>query len=122
MSLFECPKCNSRLRKEWDEYERLAKLGKVSLRMKHGVKLEFKTEKSEAVQRTLFFDIPENLVITFKRYTVKDKYRTKRQDPLEFPPLLNLDDNMLHRVHKDSINKRVMESMPHNHVEESYER
>ena len=29
---------------------------------------------------------------------------------------------MLHRVHKDSINKRVMESMPHSHVEENYER
>jgi len=37
-SKFECPKCNARLRREWDDYERLAKLGKVELKMKNGVK------------------------------------------------------------------------------------
>jgi ubiquitin C-terminal hydrolase len=121
-SKFECPKCNARLRREWDDYERLAKLGQVELKMKNGVKEEFATLKTEAVQRTLFFDLPEHLVISVKRYGVQDKFRTKRQEPLGFPLQLHVDENMLHRVHKDSINKRVYESIPHSHVEESYER
>ena len=77
-SKFECPKCNAKLRREWDDYERLAKLGKVELKMKHGVKQEFETLKTEAIQRTLFFDLPEHLVVSVKRYTVHNKFRSKR--------------------------------------------
>ena len=48
-SRFECPKCNARLRREWEEYERQAKMGKVELKMKNGVKQEFETLKTEAI-------------------------------------------------------------------------
>lgn len=77
-SRFECPKCNARLRREWEEYERQAKMGKVELKMKNGVKQEFETLKTEAIQRTLFFDLPEHLVLSVKRYAVHDKFRSKR--------------------------------------------
>ena len=53
---------------------------------------------TEAIQRTLFLDLPLNLVLNVKRYQMKGPFMEKDHQPIKIKQELYLDECSLHRV------------------------
>lgn len=64
--------------------------------------------KRPAVHRTLFFDIPETLVINVKRYSLRNGFLFKDHDQIELEKVIYLDKSMVHRVQRDNYYQMKM--------------
>jgi len=102
-NLYECPNCNKIENQRKKDLERSMKASGKFQTMSYQERLDWEKErkrkmKTEFCQRTLFFDLPENLIINFKRYEVKDKMFIKDHTNVEIKSSIYLDDYMVHRV------------------------
>jgi hypothetical protein len=99
---YECPKCNQEEYQKFIEERKLIKQGVIKPIMENGIEKQYKKVYRPAAQRTLLFDLPENLLINVQRYTCKFKDVGKQHTLLKFEKEIYLDENMIHKVNSDN--------------------
>lgn len=97
-NLLYCDYCNAdrkmKFKKRWEQIAK-GEVIKSAWEEEH-----YEPKYTEFIRRELLIDLPENLVLTLKRYQTIYRVPSKLQTPVKLEESIWLDECMIHRVQK----------------------
>ena len=96
--MLECEHCNREPKAKFYKLKEQILKGEVSKSSWEGEK--YVPMYTEFIRRDLILDLPENLVITLKRYQAVMRVPSKLHTPVKLEESLWLDECIIHRVQK----------------------